>query len=117
MKVRLSESMVRFRLSRAEVEAVSEGKTIALSLVLQPASLSVRLEPVNTPSPTADAIEGLRIGIPSEWLRGWPQTEVVGFDFMVEPAGEKEEAMRVVVEKDFPCAHGEDGPPKPVRKP
>lgn len=114
MKVRLSDSMIRFRLSRDEVGNVAAGQPVFLTLLLDPLPLSVRLEPIPSAEPTASARGGLRIGIPSAWLNGWPESEVVGFDFEVEASSEP---IRVIVEKDFPCAHGADGPPKPVRMP
>lgn len=116
MKVRLSDAMVRFRLTRDEVEALSSGNAVFLSMPLRPTSLTVRLEPVPESTPAANARGGLRVGIPAEWLKGWPASDTVGFDFDVSDASEGT-ILRVIVEKDFPCAHDGSGPPKPVRMP
>jgi hypothetical protein len=117
MKVRLSDAMVRFRLDREEVEDLSRGEPVYLSLPVEPTSLTIRLEPIAGVRATADYRDGLRIGIPSGWLPGWVDSETVGFDFEVETSLPTSEAsmLRIVVEKDFPCAHDGEGPPKPVR--
>ncbi len=117
MKVRLSDAMVRFRLEREEVENLSHGEPVCLSLPLEPTSLTIRLEPIAEARARADSRDGLRIGIPSGWLPGWSDSDTVGFDFEVESSLPTSEAsmLRIVVEKDFPCAHDGEGPPKPVR--
>jgi len=114
MKVRLSDAMVRFRLTRDEVEALSSGNAVFLTMPLQPTSLTVRLEPIPDPAATANARGGLRVGIPAGWLEDWPASDTVGFDFDVHDASAGT-ILRVIVEKDFPCAHDGSGPPKPVR--
>lgn len=117
MKVRLSDAMVRLRLEREEVEGLSNGESVCLSLPLQPTSLTIRLEPIAGAHAEADTRDGLRIGIPSGWLPGWADSDTVGFDFHTDASSSTPESsiLRIVVEKDFPCAHDGEGPPKPVR--
>jgi len=119
MKVRLSDAMVRFRLQKKEVQALAAGKAIALSLSLEPALMTVRLEPIVEAEASAVSQNGLCVGIPLHWLRGWPDSEVVGFDFEVPATADHtgRPTLRILVEKDFPCAHDGEGPPKPVRMP
>ncbi|MDA0874175.1 MAG: hypothetical protein O3C45_03845 [Bacteroidetes bacterium] len=109
MKVRLSEDMVRFRLERDEVEALAAGRPVLLRVLPTNEALVLHLQAVQDPGATAESGSGFRIGIPASWLEGWPDSEVVGFDFDL-PSG-----LRVVVEKDFPCVHGEGKPAPPVR--
>ena len=120
MKVRLSESMIRFRLDRSEVEELAGGKT--LSLTLFPDKLTVGLKPIVGPSATAVSKAGVLIGIPENWLLGWPDSDVVGFDFQVAEkdayaSATEKDVVRIVVEKDFPCHHDGPNPPEPVRMP
>jgi len=120
MKVRLSESMIRFRLERSEVAGLSSGATLSLSLFS--VIPTVRLEPIASKTPTASDEGGMCIGIPKGWLAGWPDSDVVGFDFQIAQTQVAEsilnqEGLRVVVEKDFPCDHDGESPPKPVRMP
>ena len=117
MKVRLSDAMVRFRLEREEVEDLSRGKPVYLSLPVGPTSVTIRLEPIAGARATADSRDGLRVGVPSGWLPGWADSDTVGFDFEAKSSMPSSEAsmLRIVVEKDFPCAHDGEGPPKPVR--
>ena len=114
MKVRLSEGMIRIRLTREEVEALVAGKPVSLSLALAPTSMTVVLGTTASDSPEAQGKGGIRVNMPGDWLRGWPDSEVVGFDFDVRQEGR---GIRVVVEKDFPCAHDGDKPADPVRMP
>jgi hypothetical protein len=120
MKVRLSESMIRFRLDRSEVGNLSSGKTLILSLASD--TLMIRLVPIAAGTPTTNSESGMAIGIPQDWLQGWPDSDVVGFDFNLPAIQESgsasnQNALRVVVEKDFPCAHDGESPPDPVRMP
>ncbi len=108
MKVRLTDSMVRFRLTREEVAALSRGTPVFLSMPVAPTSVTVRLEPIEEAKATMNSRGGLRVGLPTGWLLGWADSDVVGFDFTVAD-------IRVVVEKDFPCSHDGEKPPKPVR--
>jgi hypothetical protein len=122
VKVRLSDDMIRFRLDRAEVSRLSQGMAIILSMNIAPTSLTMVLETSNGPAPTANSRGGLRVGLPSEWLDNWPESDVVGFDFDVRAedsalAMTPSKVVRVVVEKDFPCSHDGSEPPKPVRMP
>lgn len=111
MKVRLSEGMIRFRLDREQVTALSGGSPVRNTLPDKGMGVLYQLHPVAGEFPSADMADGFRVGLPSTWLIDWPDSEVVGFDFDVTPT------LRVVVEKDFPCSHGDDKPAPPVRKP
>ena len=111
MKVRLSEGMIRFRLDREQVTALSGGSPVRNALPDNGMGLVFQLYTVSAEAPSADLADGFRVGLPATWLIDWPDSEVVGFDFDVTPT------LRVVVEKDFPCSHGEAKPAPPVRKP
>ena len=115
MKVRFSTDMIRFRLDQEEVDRLSAGKGVFLSLDIAPTSVTFVLEPVDHDSPTADSRGGVRIGIPSGWLSDWPASDVVGFDFEVDSGPVDPTKTRIVVEKDFPCSHDGSAPPKPIR--
>lgn len=114
MKVRLSNGMIRIRLMKEEVGTLVSGHPVFLSLPLAPASLTVALGTTASDTPEAVGKGGIRINLPETWLRGWTDAEVVGFDFDVR---QEESPIRVVVEKDFPCAHDGDKPADPVRMP
>lgn len=109
MKIRLSDRMIRFRLDRDQVAALSDGSPVRNVLPAKEMGLVFQLHAVTGEYPTADLVDGFRIGLPAAWLTGWPASDVVGFDFDV-PMG-----VRVVVEKDFPCAHSDAKPAPPIR--
>lgn len=120
MKVRFSDDMIRFRLDRDDVARLTDGRAIFLSLPIAPTSVTVILEPSAASMPAADSRGGVRIHLPSAWLEGWSDSDVVGFDFDVPAADDGTESteaglIRVVVEKDFPCSHDGSATPKPVR--
>lgn len=109
MKIRLSDGMIRFRLDRDQVATLSGGSPVRNPLPANDMGLVFQLHPVAGERPTADLVDGIRIGLPAAWLTDWPASDVVGFDFDVTPS------VRVVVEKDFPCAHSDAKPAPPIR--
>jgi hypothetical protein len=109
MKIRLSDGMIRFRLDRDQVAALAEGSSVRNALPAKDIGVVFQLRPIAGPRPAADLEDGFRIGLPAAWLTDWPVSDVVGFDFDVSAS------LRVVVEKDFPCAHGDAKPDPPVR--
>jgi len=125
MKVRLSENMVRCRLRKEDVSSLAGHRPVVLTLAIPPTSLTVVLQANEDNVPSVDARGGLRIGIPGAWLIDWPQSDVVGFDFDIplahtssgtsETGSQSDDVLRVVIEKDFPCGHDSEAPPKPVR--
>lgn len=110
MKIRLSESMIRFRLERSEVSALSGGSPVQEMLPDGTTGLLFALHPTTGAQPSAAREGGIRIGLPAAWLADWPDSDVVGFDFDIPDSH-----LRVVVEKDFPCSHGEAKPAPPIR--
>ncbi len=113
MKVRFVDNFVRFRLSREDVEQlVQDGSTsldigngLRFSLMVDPSACSVNH---NNGS--------LSVLFPAEWIKNWDRNETVGFDFELKL--NEIQFIRIVIEKDFPCVHDEDGnpiAPRPVK--
>jgi hypothetical protein len=110
MKIRLSEGMIRFRLEPAEAGALSAGSSVQEMLPDVTTGLSFELHSTTCAQPSATREDGIRIGLPAAWLADWSDSDVVGFDFDIPENG-----LRVVVEKDFPCSHGDAKPAPPIR--
>ncbi|MDQ4140955.1 MAG: hypothetical protein M3142_10565 [Bacteroidota bacterium] len=107
MKLRIQENSLRLRLSEAEViqfadtgqveETIVFGpdQTNALRYILQQTSIqevSVRFTD-NT----------IVVSIPKTKAQKWTNTDLIGFDDLIELGNEKQ--LRIVVEKDLDCRH------------
>ena len=115
MKVRLSENMIRIRMTRDEVHALCAGESVFLSLPVAPMSMTISIALTEDAAPSAEARGGLRIAMPAVWAVGWPTSDAVGFDFDIPGFETPSNQIRIVVEKDFPCSHDDNKPPAPIR--
>lgn len=104
MKLRLHSNSVRFRLSRPEVTAVSEGVRVEEHVdFAADHALWYSIEMAELTEPEA-RFEGnsIRVKLPSTEVKQWAETDQVGIEA-------RQGALRVLVEKDFKCTH-RDGP-------
>ena len=117
MKLRLHQNSARLRLDQNDVARLQakgrvEGETrfgpasrltYAVEVVPQVEEVSVRLE-----------ADGFVVLVPEALAQEWIETDRVGF--ACEHSAGEGASLRVVVEKDFACLHG-DAPPDPTAFP
>ncbi len=96
MKLRLTESSVRLRLRRSEVEAFRRDGSVEVSTHLPAGeSITYRLTGVAIDQPAVALTAGLlEIRVPAGAARQWASTDQVGLYY---PVG----ALQILVEKDF----------------
>ena len=102
MKVRLTHSSVRFRLTQSEVKLLGSEGVLEETIPFSPQTLRVVLRSTGTPMPmsTFNGTE-LVTELSEAEVRAWAQSEQVGLSG--ESAG-----IRILVEKDFKCLHPAD---------
>lgn len=104
MKLRLEANSLRLRLKQHEVQALSEGNSVAESVSVHPmARLEYTLaSSASVQSPLAKLDErGLVITLPRQWTEPWAANDEVGFSFDL-PNGTPT-PLSVLIEKDFKC--------------
>jgi len=114
MKLRLSSSNIRIRLEADEVLDLESGGEVVLAFPLLTEQLTIRLFTAME-GPMIHAQRGeWQVVLPVDWVNGWMASDRVGFGTQVKTADGG--AMRLVVEKDFPCRHDASGAP-PIPSP
>ena len=107
MKTRIDGQYLRLRLSQDEVQALVAGDILEQWVHFGAVRCGIQLEPVEQRQGVRMLDEKVVVYLPATWLVEWDSNEVVGFDF--EVGFQEGPALRIVVEKDFPCVHTADG--------
>lgn len=106
MKVRITTNRIRVRLHENEVRMLAGGKSVSCAVDF---GASGRLIHELVPSGDAESLDviltgsHIRIILPSDWLKDWPDTERIGFQGEVERT--EDSSISILIEKDFPCKH------------
>ena len=106
MKVRITTNRIRVRLHENELRMLAGGKSVSCAVDF---GASGRLTYELVPSSDAEHLEAIlsgsdvRIFLPSDWLKDWPDSERIGFQGEVERA--EGNSISILIEKDFPCKH------------
>ncbi len=108
MKVRIAEQHLRIRLGKVDLDQLEEHQTVATALHWAGQSLEFRLSLYGEPKP-AVWFRGqcLHIQLPGTAAKAWMSSEQIGLAYHLHHS--KQEAATLLVEKDLPCAHREDG--------
>ena len=108
MKLRIYGNSIRLRLNRSEVRALAAGQAVEQRTELAPEPLTYRIET----SGGADAISAtlaggqLRVTVPRLGARQWAEGDDVAMAHEI-PSARGGEPVRLLIEKDFQCMHGE----------
>lgn len=107
MKLRIDDHSLRLRLSASDVAALEESGNVDLVTAFSSeAVLTVRLRTTASNCIGASFGDGtITVDLPETYVRGWGQSDRVGFE-EVQPTGTGN-PLRIVVEKDLDCRHGE----------
>ncbi len=104
MKIRVQRHAIRFRLSQSEVATLRTGATLEEAVPFAPAPLAFRLG--GSAATEASFSAGVvHVALPAAWIRTWADTDQVGMQETVSPAGQP---VTILVEKDFRCLHPGD---------
>ncbi|HAY37735.1 MAG: hypothetical protein HOC28_10830 [Bacteroidetes Order II. Incertae sedis bacterium] len=117
MKTRLHDQYMRFRLDQSDVQTLCDTGSVLQCIGVGSSNLSFEIKLTNEKPSAHFVIQCVEVLLPTAWTAGWAGNEVVGFDFDV--LTDDGDVLRIVVEKDFPCAHTADGRAvygKPERK-
>ncbi len=106
MKVRITTNRIRVRLHEDEVRMLAGGESVNCAVDF---GVSGRLTHELVPSPDVERLEALltgshvRIFLPSDRLKDWPDSRRIGFEGEVVNADGN--SFSILIEKDFPCKH------------
>ncbi len=102
MKIRLTQTGVRFRLTQSEVRTLGEHGSIQESVAFIPKNLRIELRTTGVDAPAA-SFDGtvLSAELPRNQVRTWAASDEVGLE------GESN-GVRILIEKDFKCLHPSD---------
>lgn len=102
MKIRIRGNSVRFRLSKSEVEQFGNEGYVEERTEFGNTSLIYALQKSDVPELSA-GFDGIKITmlVPQDIMRKWVDTQVVGFDNIVDLGNGKE--LYLLLEKDFKC--------------
>ena len=100
MKIRMQGGSVRLRLTRGEVARFAASGSVTETVAFPSAIFHYALVQSASPEVSADcSSNSVTIHVPESAARTWTSTEQVGIE--AEAAG-----LRILIEKDFQCAHG-----------
>jgi HSP20 family molecular chaperone IbpA len=107
MKLRMFGNSLRLRLSRGEVSRLAAGEAVEERTELLPASLTYRIE-LGAASVIEANFDGgvLRVIVPEVLGRQWASQDTVSI--IGDVAGAEGARIKVLIEKDFRCLHGEE---------
>jgi hypothetical protein len=102
MKLRIRENSIRLRLKQSEVEQLASGQGIAEQTRFPDSVLIYRLVTAETGATSASFSNGeLTVTLLKSEVVEWAQTDQVSI--IAEQALEQDEALSILVEKDFQC--------------
>lgn len=107
MKTRIHDQFIRFRLEEEDVNYLLQTGKISQSLTVGSDRVTFSIRLVSGGECAMLVGSSLEVCLPRQWTEGWGGNEIVGFDF--DTCAGQGPALRVVVEKDYPCIHGPGG--------
>ena len=107
MKSRIHDQFLRFRLEESDVRDLCRKGQVDQRVLIGQSELKFSIL-LSEGSPNVEiSSTDIMVQLPQSWATNWDSDERVGFDFSVPSP--HPDGLRVVVEKDFPCAHTADG--------
>ncbi len=107
MKLRIQGNSLRLRLSEAEVNQFADTGQVEETILFSPDetnALRYVLQQTSEKRVSVNFSENvITISIPDTMAQKWTDTDLVGFDDLIDLGNEKQ--LRIVVEKDLDCRH------------
>ena len=111
MKIRMQSGSVRLRLTRSEVARFAASGRVDETVAFPSARFHYALIQSASPEVAADCSgNSVTVRVPERAAKTWSSTEQVGIE--AEAAG-----LKILIEKDFQCAHGLPDPDAFVPRP
>jgi hypothetical protein len=110
MKLRLDEHSVRLRLSKSDIETLDNQGSVRTFTALPGGTLEYCIETGTNLERTECILTGsaLKVLLPVTQAEKWTNSEDVGI-YASLPAGIDGKEVQIILEKDFPCKHGNTG--------
>ena len=103
MKIRIKENSVRFRLTKSEVKALSEGGMVEATTRFNAGvfGYAVRLDPEASEMHAEFTHQKITLYLPEKWGKDWFENDRVGFEHNQDT--NKGSGLHLLLEKDFTC--------------
>ena len=107
MKLRIQGNSLRLRLSEAEISQFAEAGQVEETIAFSPDETNALRYTLQQTSEKEVSVRFtnnvITISIPETMAQKWTDTNLVGFDDLINLGNEKQ--LRIVVEKDLDCRH------------
>ncbi|RDC61494.1 DUF7009 family protein [Adhaeribacter pallidiroseus] len=107
MKLRIQGNSLRLRLSEAEVIQFADTGQVAETILFSPDETNALRYILQQTSGKEVSVRFsdnvITISIPELMAQKWTDTDLIGFDDLIDLGNEKQ--LRIVVEKDLECRH------------
>ena len=107
MKLRIQGNSLRLRLSEAEVIQFADAGQVEETIVFSPDETNAMRYILQQTSSKEVSVRftnnTIKVSIPEAMAQKWTNTDLIGFDDLIDLGNEKQ--LRIVVEKDLDCRH------------
>lgn len=110
MKLRLDERSARLRLNKSDIEALKNQGFVKNAVSLPGGYLEYSIESRTDVEKVECMLTGpaFLVLLPAALSEQWVQSDEVGV-YAAVPVGNDGKVVEIVLEKDFPCRHGDPG--------
>lgn len=107
MKLRIQGNSLRLRLSEAEVAQFADAGQVEETITFSPDETNALRYLLQQTSESDVSVRfssnTITVSIPETMAQKWVDTDLIGFDDLIDLGNEKQ--LRIVVEKDLDCKH------------
>lgn len=110
MKLRLDERSARLRLNKSDIEALKSQDSVKTVVTLPGGNFEYSIESKSDIEKVECILSGsaFLVLLPAAMAEKWVQSDDVGI-YAAVPVGNDGKAVQIILEKDFPCLHGDPG--------
>ena len=112
MKLRLDEHSARLRLNKSDIKALEIQGFVKTGIVLPGGCLEYAIETRSDIEKIECILSGsaFLVLLPAAQSERWTKSDDVGI-YASTPVGNEGKKVQIILEKDFPCKHGDSGEP------
>jgi hypothetical protein len=110
MKLRLDEHSVRLRLGKSDISALENLGSVKTMISLPGGNLEYGIETGTNIEKVKCILSGsaFLVLLPAAQSERWTKSDDVGI-YATTPVGNEGKEVQIILEKDFPCKHGDSG--------
>ncbi|MFM7152501.1 MAG: DUF7009 family protein [Bacteroidota bacterium] len=110
MKLRLDERSARLRLNKSDIEALKSQDSVKTVVTLPGGNFEYSIESKSDIEKVECILSGsaFLVLLPAAMAEKWVQSDDVGI-YAAVSVGNDGKAVQIILEKDFPCLHGDPG--------